>query len=589
MKSAIIFCSFFFLWCASGYAQGYFKLLEKPEKTYNYKIKRFKNGDLLLAGSALTGQTEEPDRGMFAIRMDACGKVLWSYLYQWHGNYLEFKDVEINADEEIILYGSAYEGFNELIALLKVDRYGKLVRYQQFQSGTVDHFTYSIHLQGNKILAYGLLLGWTSQKQGFIAVFNEGLEFQWGKRFEPFESTGQAIIDQDGNFLCLSGPYIIKLDEKGDLIWSYELHTALGVHPVAGPLETADGYIFEFYHNNLAFFFKMDKQGRFMWKSDQFAATKYGAAMTIQPNGDLYAVYSSPGSQQTYLCNILLDNLGNILQQGRFTTPAPLRTGYISTTFHEKGTLNILGNPDLFTTSFDQATGFLMQIHSGDFMGDCFQVQSISETTANDVTLIFSPISLEFTTADMPGTQVFDAKVKPLEKHFAETCQVNLTTLHTTDSVLACGESWQVALPGSDFSWQDGNTDNPRVLTSAGSYIASNNNCLAPVAHEYNLEREACRCKVFLPNSFSPNGDDINDRLDLFSNCAVQHLETQIFSRWGDLVYESTGGASASWDGRCAGEFCPPGLYVARIQYQLQDESGIVEQGSLQQGVMLVR
>ena len=65
---------------------------------------------------------------------------------------------------------------------------------------------------------------------------------------------------------------------------------------------------------------------------------------------------------------------------------------------------------------------------------------------------------------------------------------------------------------------------------------------------------------IFIPNAFSPNGDGINDLLIIKGEYIVEfHL--MIFTRWGELVYESND-IHQSWDGRYKDNWCLPGVYT---------------------------
>ena len=45
--------------------------------------------------------------------------------------------------------------------------------------------------------------------------------------------------------------------------------------------------------------------------------------------------------------------------------------------------------------------------------------------------------------------------------------------------------------------------------------------------------------RIFIPNAFSPNGDGQNDLFIIYGGLGVEEIENfQIFSRWGDLVFE---------------------------------------------------
>ena len=57
-------------------------------------------------------------------------------------------------------------------------------------------------------------------------------------------------------------------------------------------------------------------------------------------------------------------------------------------------------------------------------------------------------------------------------------------------------------------------------------------------------------CSVYrLPNVFTPNGDDRNDKFKPFPYTSVDRIELQIFNRWGRIVFE-TNNPDINWDGK---------------------------------------
>jgi gliding motility-associated-like protein len=85
---------------------------------------------------------------------------------------------------------------------------------------------------------------------------------------------------------------------------------------------------------------------------------------------------------------------------------------------------------------------------------------------------------------------------------------------------------------------------------------------------------------LFAPNSFTPNGDGLNDKfeLSLWKQCEFYSLS--IFDRWGHSVYRNEDAGASSWDGTSAGKLVPEGVYV----YVLEG-SGIKKTGY----VLLIR
>lgn len=77
--------------------------------------------------------------------------------------------------------------------------------------------------------------------------------------------------------------------------------------------------------------------------------------------------------------------------------------------------------------------------------------------------------------------------------------------------------------------------------------------------------------EIFIPNSFTPNGDNNNDVLYVYGEY-VQLEIFQIFNQYGDVVFE-TSDLSQGWDGTWKGVAQPSGVYVytARLIDGLQN------------------
>jgi hypothetical protein len=81
--------------------------------------------------------------------------------------------------------------------------------------------------------------------------------------------------------------------------------------------------------------------------------------------------------------------------------------------------------------------------------------------------------------------------------------------------------------------------------------------------------------KYFIPNIFSPNGDNINDEVRLFPGPGIgKVLQWIIFDRWGNAVFGKTDfdplDSSVFWNGQATtGEFVNPGVFPYLIELQL--------------------
>jgi gliding motility-associated-like protein len=80
---------------------------------------------------------------------------------------------------------------------------------------------------------------------------------------------------------------------------------------------------------------------------------------------------------------------------------------------------------------------------------------------------------------------------------------------------------------------------------------------------------------VYVPNIFTPNGDQQNDIVQIFAGPGVTQYDFfGIFDRWGNQVYGAENFtyselANMTWDGRLENEELPPAVFTYIIRYQL--------------------
>lgn len=76
---------------------------------------------------------------------------------------------------------------------------------------------------------------------------------------------------------------------------------------------------------------------------------------------------------------------------------------------------------------------------------------------------------------------------------------------------------------------------------------------------------------VFVPSSFTPNGDGLNDVFTPggFAHESFESFELNIYNAWGAEVYSSTDSAKG-WDGMSEGVLAPQGVYLWKIVYTVR-------------------
>jgi gliding motility-associated-like protein len=82
---------------------------------------------------------------------------------------------------------------------------------------------------------------------------------------------------------------------------------------------------------------------------------------------------------------------------------------------------------------------------------------------------------------------------------------------------------------------------------------------------------EDCTCPIFVPNSFSPNGDQNNNTFKIYHNCGFKDFNFIILNRWGEVLFE-TQSLNFEWNGIFKGELVKSDTYVWRMRYFLDNQ-----------------
>jgi gliding motility-associated-like protein len=144
-------------------------------------------------------------------------------------------------------------------------------------------------------------------------------------------------------------------------------------------------------------------------------------------------------------------------------------------------------------------------------------------------------------------------------------------------SKYATGWSWNFG-NGSSSNLQNPNS----IYTSNGTYtviqtVTDQFGCTASFSLELGIRNVITDITELIPNVISPNGDGKNDywRLD-FIDVFYPKAEIEIFNRWGESIFRSTGYSNA-WDGTYRGDPLPVGAYYFTIDLKDPVNPGVVK------------
>lgn len=145
--------------------------------------------------------------------------------------------------------------------------------------------------------------------------------------------------------------------------------------------------------------------------------------------------------------------------------------------------------------------------------------------------------------------------------------------LHFPSDTIICEDEplhLSAPLPGV-YQWSEGSRESEIFISSTGNYALSITNQCGEFVFSTNVEAEDCMCNVYIPNVFSPNGDGVNDFLEIHFGCDFEyHLRKfSIFDRWGGHVYSVTDGTNVRWDGNFREKPLRNGVYVWFLEYDV--------------------
>ncbi len=159
-------------------------------------------------------------------------------------------------------------------------------------------------------------------------------------------------------------------------------------------------------------------------------------------------------------------------------------------------------------------------------------------------------IAVDSTSCNVADTVSHTVEVFAQATAFFATSPVN--TVEAGEELIITNTSTNAETYEWDFG--DGNTSteaNPKHTYAAfGTYeicLQARNagGCDDDICEPINVTESA---KIGVPNSFTPNGDNVNDELFISGNENIEVLEFRVYNRWGQVVFETTNPAD-TWQG----------------------------------------
>ena len=124
--------------------------------------------------------------------------------------------------------------------------------------------------------------------------------------------------------------------------------------------------------------------------------------------------------------------------------------------------------------------------------------------------------------------------------------------------------------PGCTYVWSTNESTQTIEAGNYGLYIVTITTPLNCSITDSTRVVEYCGSELFIPNTFTPDGDGINDLFEP-TGWNIGKKSLIIFDRWGEPIFSGEGNA-AKWDGSLGGTQVQDGVYVWKFKYRFIDD-----------------
>lgn len=136
------------------------------------------------------------------------------------------------------------------------------------------------------------------------------------------------------------------------------------------------------------------------------------------------------------------------------------------------------------------------------------------------------------------------------------------------NEVYICIDEFIILNPGDFdeqhwFLWSNGSTEQKITIENTGIYWVRISNPGCSIIDTTIVKQGT---EVWVPNSFTPDGNYVNDVFKAEASTEFEEFHMIVFNRWGQRIFESNN-VHEGWDGTYNGKFCQQEVYVWIIEY----------------------
>lgn len=145
----------------------------------------------------------------------------------------------------------------------------------------------------------------------------------------------------------------------------------------------------------------------------------------------------------------------------------------------------------------------------------------------------------------------------------------NIEVVSHFESVIKCAEekaSLFSDIKGDSCLWYNGLKLRENFEVNPGRYYLKIYSYCRLDSIIFDVSDKLCDCYIYVPNSFTPNGDEFNNTFNVNLVCDYTNFYFSIYNRWGELIFESYN-PNIGWDGSYDNKIVMEGVYIYKLEY----------------------
>jgi len=187
------------------------------------------------------------------------------------------------------------------------------------------------------------------------------------------------------------------------------------------------------------------------------------------------------------------------------------------------------------------------------------------------------------TTSSIIITQPGTYSVTAIKNGCSISKSINVSSINTKDTTFdinACNkELLKLSAPileNANYYWSTGDSSFDILIHENGQYELNiiKNNCIQHHVYLVNGLEESGG--IYIPNSFTPNNDQLN-QVFIIESEIISNYYLQIFNKWGELIFTSEK-IDNGWNGKLNEVLCQEDTYIYVLNYEVNCEPEIKKQ-----------